>query len=277
MRILRVELFKIFNRRRSYIGFIAILVLLILLVITFYYEGTELFGFITQNLEATFILQGTIVNGNLLAYIALKSLWVHFPILIALVIGDLISGEEESGTLRLILTRPASRISLITAKFISGFIYVISLVVFMAIVSISMGYIVFGPGDLLVLMTKLNIFAQEDVMWRFAMAYLFGALSMCTVAALSIFMSAVMKNTLAAILGTIAILIVLNFASLFNIPIFSWAKPFLFTTYMSSWQSFFDYNTSMALIVKDATVLISYILIFYVATVYYFSRKDILS
>jgi len=277
MRILRVELFKIFNRRRSYIGFIAVLVLIMLVTATFYYEGTELFGFITQNLEATFILQGTIVNGNLLAYIVLKSLWVHFPILIALVIGDLISGEEESGTLRLILTRPVSRTSLVTAKFLSGFIYVISLVAFMALVSIPIGYLVFGPGDLLVLMTKLNIFESDDVLWRFGLAYIFGALSMCTVAAFSIFMSAVMKNTLTAILGTIAIIIVLNFMSLFNVPFLSWTKPILFTTYMSSWQAFFYYHLSISQIVKDAAILISYILIFYSATVYYFNRKDVLS
>jgi len=277
MKILSVELFKIFNRRRSYIGFIAVIALVLLVAATFYYEGTELFGFIIQNLETTFILQGTIVNGNLLAYIVLKSLWVHFPILIALVIGDSISGEEESGTLRLILTRPVSRTSLVTAKFLSGFAYVISLVAFMAIVSISIGYLVFGPGDLLVLLSKLNIFASDDVMWRFGLAYIFGALSMCTVAAFSIFMSAVSKNTLAAILGTIAILIVLNFVSLFNVPILSLAKPLLFTTYMSSWQSFFDYNMSVSQVVKDAAVLISYILIFYGVTVYYFNRKDVLS
>jgi len=248
-----------------------------LLTATFYYEGSELFGFITQNLEETFVLQGTIVNGNLLAYIVLKSLWVHFPILIALVIGDLISGEVESGTLRLILTRPVSRTSLVTAKFISGFVYVLALVAFMAVVSISIGYLVLGTGDLLVLMGKLNIFAADDVLWRFGLAYIFGALSMCTVAAFATFMSAVMKNTLAAILGTITILIVLNFISMFDVPILIWAKPALFTTYMTSWQSFFDYNLSVSYVVKSAAVLISYILIFYFITVYYFNRKDVLS
>ena len=31
----------------------------------------------------------------MIAYIVLKSLWVHFPILVALVTGDLISGEVQ--------------------------------------------------------------------------------------------------------------------------------------------------------------------------------------
>lgn len=276
-RILKIELFKIFNRRRSYIGFLAVIVLVLLVMATFYYEGNELFGFITQNLEETFILQGNIINGYMVAYIVLKSLWVHFPILVALVTGDLISGEEQSGTLRLILTRPVSRFTLVTSKFVSGFIYVISLVAFMAIVSITLGYLIFGTGDLVVLMGKVNIFNADDVMWRLVMAYLFGTLSMCTVAALSIFMSAITKNTVTAILGTIAILIILNFVSMFSVPMLNWIKPLLFTSYMSSWQSFFSYDMSVTQILKDAGLLLTYIFTFYAATTIYFIRKDVLS
>ena len=86
-----------------------------------------------------------------------------------------------------------------------------------------------------------------------------------------------MKNTLSAILGAIAILIVLNFVSVFNVPILSWTKPLLFTTYMQSWQSFFEYNLNMPYVLKSMAVLISYILVFYAATVIYFNRKDVLS
>ena len=75
MRILGVELFKIVNRRRSYIGYIAVIVLIILVTATFYYEGTELFGFITSNLETTCILQGTIVNGSRRYFTRLRELF----------------------------------------------------------------------------------------------------------------------------------------------------------------------------------------------------------
>ena len=50
MRVLQLELFKIFNRRRSYIGFIAVIALVILVMAAFYYEGDELFNFVAQNL-----------------------------------------------------------------------------------------------------------------------------------------------------------------------------------------------------------------------------------
>jgi ABC-2 type transport system permease protein len=277
MSILSIELFKIFNRKRSYIGFVAVLVMVLLVLLAFYYEGKDMFSFITLNLENTFILQGNIVNGNMFAYIVLKSLWVHFPILVALVTGDLVSGEEQSGTLRIVLSRPVSRASLITAKFVSAIIYVSSLVVFMAVLSIGLGYFVFGNGDLLVLMNTVNIFPANDVLWRMVSAYLYGIVSMSTIAALSIFLSAITKNSLAAILGTIAIVIVLTLLSLINIPVLNHLKPLLFTTYSSSWQSFFEFGQSKMEILKDVSVLVLNIFGFYLATVIYFNKKDILS
>ena len=277
MNILFIELYKIYNRKRSYIGFVAVLVLVILVLLGFYYEGEEMFSFITKNLKDSFILQGNILNGNMFAYLVLKSLWVHFPILVALVTGDLISGESQSGTLRLILSRPVSRFEFITAKFLAAIVYVSSLVMFMAVISITLGYLFFGSGDLLIIVNSVNIFNENDVLWRLISAYMFGIISMSTIAALSVFLSAVTGNSLTAILSTIAIVIVLTFVSLFNIPVLNMMKPFLFTSYTSSWQHFFAYDQSTFIILRDIFILLFHIIGFYLLTLLYFKRKDILS
>ncbi len=277
MSVLSIELFKIYRRKRSYIGFLAVLALVMLVFLGFYYEGEEMFGFITKNLENSFILQGNILNGNLFAYLVLKSLWVHFPILVALVTGDLISGEAQSGTLRLILSRPVSRTQLITAKFFAAIIYVSSLVLFMALLSIILGYLFFGTGDLMIILNEVNVFNADDVPWRLVSAYLFGILSMSTIAALSVFLSAVTGNSLAAILGTIALVIVLTFVSLFNIPFLNLIKPFLFTSYTSSWQFFFEYGHQLTLILRDLGILVLHIVLFYAITLFYFRKKDIVT
>ena len=277
MSVLSIELFKIYRRKRSYIGFLAVLALVMLVFLGFYYEGEEMFGFITKNLENSFILQGNILNGNLFAYLVLKSLWVHFPILVALVTGDLISGEAQSGTLRLILSRPVSRTQLITAKFFAAIIYVSSLVLFLALLSIILGYLFFGTGDLMIILNEVNVFNADDVPWRLVSAYLFGILSMSTIAALSVFLSAVTGNSLAAILGTIALVIVLTFVSLFNIPFLNLIKPFLFTSYTSSWQFFFEYGHQLTLILRDLGILVLHIVLFYAITLFYFRKKDIVT
>ena len=276
-RAISIELFKVFNRSRSYIGFLAVIVLIVLLMIVFYSEGETLFGFVSDNLDDTFTIQGDPLNGNLYAYLVLKSLWVHFPILIALVTGDLVSGERQSGTLRLILSRPITRTSLITAKFITGIVYVATLVLFMAVLSLVLGYIAFGQGDLLVIMNKLNIFEADDVLWRFVGSYAFGVLSMATVAALSILMSTVLRSSVAAILGTIAVIIVLNFIGTFSIPVFDAVKPWIFSTYMNSWQDFFTYDLEAAQLMRHAFILLAHIVVFYAISVIYFNKKDITS
>jgi ABC-2 type transport system permease protein len=277
MSILTLELYKIFNRRRSYIGFAAVLAMVLLVLLAFNYEGKEMFAFITKNLGDTFILQGNVMNGYTFAYLVLKSLWVHFPILVALVTGDLVSGEEQSGTLRMVLSRPVNRNTLLTAKFMSAFVYVALLVTLMAVASVGLGYLFFGKGDLLVLIDNVNIIPSDDVMWRFIAAYSYGILSMSTVAALSVFLSASTANSIAAILCTIAIVIVLTLLTLFNIPAINVLKPFLFTNYTSSWQDLFVYQSVYTSVIWDAVILIIYILIFYFVTMVYFQRKDILS
>ena len=277
MNILSNELYKIFNRKRSYIGFVAVLAIVFLVLLAFKYEGREIFSFLTKNFEQQFILKGNILNGNMFAYLILKSLWVHFPILIALVTGDLISGEEQSGTIRLILSRPVGRVQFITAKFVAAFIYVISLVLFMAVVSLCLGYLTFGTGDLLVLMNTVNVFPADEVLQKFVGAYMFGIVSMMTIASLSIFLSATTGNSLAAILSTIALVIVLTFVSVFNVPGLNFFKPFLFTSYTSSWQGFFEYNLSPVELLWDVAVLLIYMAGFYLATLFYFKQKDIVS
>jgi ABC-2 type transport system permease protein len=199
------------------------------------------------------------------------------PLLIVIVTGDLLAGEANAGTFRVVLTRPVSRNQLVTAKFSAGIIYAFITVLSLAILSIGLGILIFGKGDLIVLLGKLNIFPKDDVLWRFAMAYLFGFLSMTTVASLSIFLSGMSNNSLGPILSTMAIIIIFTLISSLDISLFNIIKPFLFTTYLNTWQSFFSFDINRSEIIKNALVLIGHVVLFYGMTMIYFNRKDILT
>ena len=80
-----------------------------------------------QSFSDSFDIEGNLMNGYLMAYIILQLLLVHVPLLIALVAGDMFSGEAAQGTLRVILTKPLSRAKLILAKFTATSIYTIAL------------------------------------------------------------------------------------------------------------------------------------------------------
>ncbi len=276
-RITRIELYKVFTRKRSYIGFAAILIIVLITLGAIAWEGKDVFDFLTQNLTQSFYLQGNLVNGYMESYLVLNFLWVHIPLLIVIVTGDLLSGEANAGTLRVVLTRPVSRVRLVTAKFNAGMIYSFTLVIFLAVISIGSGILLLGRGDLIVLMDTLNIFPSHDVLWRFLMAYLFGLLSMTTIASLSLLLSAMSNNSLGPILSTMAVIIVFTLISSLDIRVFDLIKPYLFTSYLDTWQMFFSFNIDRAEVIKNGAVLLGHTGLFYGLTVFCFSRKDILT
>jgi len=202
---------------------------------------------------------------------------VHIPLLIVIVTGDLLAGEAHGGTFRVLLTRPVSRPGLITAKFIAAILYTFLIVLFLAVLSLGLGIAFFGKGDLLVVMGAVNIIPADDALWRFIAAFGFGFLSMATVAALSIFLSAMASNSLGPILSTMAIVMIFTLMSTLNLGFFKAVEPYLFTTYLVAWQDLFYFDIDYNKVLADAAILTGHIVLFYSLTVIYFKRKDILT
>jgi len=275
--LVKIELYKIFTKPRTYIGFGAVFLIVIAIQLGFYYEGEDLLDFVIQNLKESFIFEGKLINAYTVSYVVLNTLWIHVPILIALVAGDLIAGEANSGTFRLILTRPVSRVKLLLAKFFAGFTYTYMVIILMIILSVGLGSLLFGPGDLLLLKGTVNIFSAEDALWRFGLAYAYGILSMTVVASLAFMLSAFAENSIGPIIGTVAIIIGLTIISTLGFSLLKPVIPYLFTTYLPSWQLFFEYELDTAKIMRAVVTDFVYIILFLGITIYYFRKKDILS
>lgn len=275
--LIQIELYKVFKRTRSYIGFIAIIIITLVAQVAMLWEGKEMHSFLTKNLTDAFYMQGNLLNGYLMTYIVLNFLWVHVPLLIVIVTGDLFSGEAHGGTFRLILSRPVSRFQLVTAKFLAALTYTFILMVIFAIVSLGFGILLFGKGDLMVIFNTINIIPENDIMWRFLLAFSYGFLGMVTVAALSLLLSSLTNNSLGPILSTMAIIILFTLITSFDFSIFKIIKPFIFTNYLDSWQLLFTLEVNVAHLIKDAVILLFHILVFYTITLVYFNKKDILT
>jgi ABC-2 type transport system permease protein len=277
LQLTTIELYKIFARRRSYIAFIAICIIVVITKLAVLYEGQEMLDFLTRDLAESFLFQGNLVNGYMVCYLVLNFLWVHVPLLIVIVTGDLLAGEANAGTFRILLTRPVNRISLVTAKYIAAVVYTLVIVVFLGVFSMALGLLIFGKGDLMVFLGGVNIFPETDILWRFAAAYGFGFLSMGTIAALSLLLSSMSNNSLGPILTTMAIIIICTMISTLDLEVFRAIKPFILTTYLDTWQLFFYFDINTEEVFTAAVILLLHILIFYAVTAYYFNRKDILS
>lgn len=276
--LINIELAKIFRKWRTYIGFIAIAILVPIIQIAMLVEGERSINFMTRNLQQSFVFVGNLLNGYLISYVILNALVIHIPFLITLVAGDLLAGEATAGTYRILVTRPVSRFNIVLSKFLAGLIYTNLLVLFLAIISLGIGIIVFGVGELIVIKNmSILILAREDVLWRFIMAYGFATLSMTVVLALAFLFSSLVENAIGPIVSTMAIIIVFVIISALNIEFFRSLRPFLFTNYMQSWRSFFESPIDINDVIKSSSVLIGHIVVFFGAAFYIFRRKDILS
>ena len=276
--LVKIELLKIFRKWRTYIGFIAIGILVPLLHLAMYLEGEESINFVTRGLRDSFVLVGNLLNGYWISYIILNALTIHIPFLITLVAGDLLAGEATAGTYRLLVTRPVSRMQIVTSKFLSGLIYTGSLILFLAFMSLVIGLIIFGSGELIVAGNQaIIIFEKSDILWRFALAYGFAILSMMVVASLAIFFSSLVENAIGPIVATMAVIIIFIILSAFDVEILRELKPYLFTSYMMNWRDFFDDPMNYSEILKSVFVLAGHIVVFFSATSFIFNKKDILS
>lgn len=276
--LIKIELYKIFSKWRTYIGFIAIAALIPLIEVAMLLEKDRTFDWISRSMGQSFIFVGNFLNTYFVSYLILNSIAIHIPFLITLVAGDLLAGEATAGTYRMLLTRPVSRFKVVTSKFVAGLIYANMLVLWLSVISMGLGYLLFGTGELIVSKSsQIIIFERADVFWRFILAYGYAALCMSVVASLAFFFSSLVENAIGPIISTMAIIIVFLIISTIDIDFFRNIQPFLFTNYMLKWQAFFDMPIDTGEIAKAVSVLAGHIVVLYSATLFIFKRKDILT
>ncbi|MCH7972440.1 MAG: ABC transporter permease subunit [Bacteroidetes bacterium] len=275
--LINIELFKIFKKWRTYIGFIAVALLVLVIQLAISISGRDATSGLTGQLSDSFIMVGNLLNGYFVSYMILNSIIVNVPFLIVLVAGDMLAGEATAGTYRILLTRPVSRFQVVLSKFLTSIIYSYMLIFWLAILSFVLGIILFGTGELIVLQNGLIIFAKDDIIWRFILAYFMAGLSMCTVAALAFFFSSLVENAIGPIITAMAIIIVFAIISAIPIDFFQTIKPYLFTNYLFSWRLFFDDSLNYVEIIKSLSVLLGHILVLFGITAYIFEKKDILT
>ena len=102
------EIIKIALKPRSYLGLAAITVLVGVIQFALKADGMSIISFVTASFEQTLTFEGNVLNGNLVAFIILQMLLIQIPLLVALVTGDLVSGEAAMGTIRMLATKPIS-------------------------------------------------------------------------------------------------------------------------------------------------------------------------
>ncbi|MBA3420232.1 MAG: ABC transporter permease [Geodermatophilaceae bacterium] len=180
-------------------------------------------------------LSAVLSDGTLFPLAALAIILPLFlPIAVAVIAGDSVAGEAQSGTLRYLLVRPVGRTRLLVAKLISVIAFVLLAVVIVAVTAYVVGSLLLGDQPLAASVSGTTL-TPEQVAVRTALAIGYITLSMLGVAAIALFLSTITDSPLAAALGALAFLIASSL--LLTLDAAEALQPYLPTRY---WLSFVD-------------------------------------
>jgi len=273
--LIKIETYKLFSSPRTYITFTIAILLMLVINLGLYSDGEELFGFFLQSISEYFYIEGNLINGYLIAYLSLNTLWVNIPILIIIVTAHIFSGEFEMGTIRLLLTQPITRSSLLIAKIISMVIYNFTFMLVLSLSALIPSILLFGTGDVIVFIDGIQFIQEATFLKRFFYTILFSTLSMVAFSSMTMYFALSFKNTLTAILLALGILILLTLLQTFVFGIFSSWQPYLFTYHISKWQLFFVNEIPLKSILNSVYYLITMSVVFMIASLVKFNKMNI--
>jgi len=125
---LRNELWKLFAKKRTYIGFLMFLLAQNVIILVFRFTNGPRVSMM-RTLEGNGYLAQEFISALTVAtFMLLPIAYMLLPLYVSLVGGDLVAKEAEDGTLRMILSRPISRLRLLLLKWLAGAIFSLFLV-----------------------------------------------------------------------------------------------------------------------------------------------------
>lgn len=253
---LRNELWKLFGKKRTYIGFGAFLLaqaaMLCAFKFTRWHEDME--RLLTNNgyLPTEFISVLTVSVIMLMPQIIML-----MPLYASLVGGDFVAKEYEDGTLRMILSRPISRLRLLLVKWIAGVIFATTLVVVLGLLALGFaslvfpwkGMFVFVPGQ------AFSVFPLGEGLGRFAFAHLFLAVNASAVLSIAFMFSCFNMKPAAATIVALSYLFV-NLV-MEGIPFFNRFDNWFITHHFRCWLLVLQDPIPWARIVQSEFILVA--------------------
>lgn len=265
-RFLRSELLMVFRRRRNLailvvLGMVPILIAVAVKLSDHRERGDSIFGGITD-------------NGLFAALAALLVVIPLFlPLGVAVVAGDAIAGEANTGTLRYLLAVPVGRTRLLAVKFGGILAWCAASVAVVAAIGVIAGAILFPSGELTLLSGRTVSYAAGG--YRLLLVCGYVVASMAMVGALGLFVSTMTEVPVAAMAATLTLTIVSEVLD--AVPQLHSLHPWLPTHYWLTWVDLLRDPMATGAIGHGLLVSGAYILIFLSLAWARFTGKDVTS
>ena len=274
--LIQNEAKKTLHKKRTYISFILLTILIPFIVAAIDDGGKTLELKIYGQLADSFLFYGSVINGYLSTYIIIAILISHMPFLSTIVASEIVSGEYSKGTFRMYLTRPVSRNKILMSKLIIVLLYTTIMMFFFFAYTLFISYLWLGGGDLAVFHNGLLLLAEDDVIWRFALAFILSNSVMLSVSCLCFLISTISRNSVTPIIITISIVFIGTAVAFIPIPIFEQVNPFLFTGYIDIFLTAFHDPLPLNKYYNLFFITSFWSLLFIIISFKSFKNKDIL-
>src|SRR5688572_16239368 len=254
---LRGELWKLFGKKRTYIGFT--IILLTQLVVTVVFKYTRASANMMRTLESNGYLAEQFLSGLTVATVMLFPIaYVLMPLYVALVGGDLVAKEAEDGTLRMILSRPISRIRLLLVKWIAGSIFAAVLVLSLGIIALGFARLYFawkGMFVFAVIPSTFSLFTPDEGLALYAFSHLFMIMNAVTLLSVTFMFSCFNMKPAAATILALSFL----FANMVieHIPFFQQYRIWFLTYHLECWFWVFQQPAPWAQVLQSVIILLA--------------------
>ena len=257
----RFESIKLLRSRRPLVALAALMLFITLMLMGFYtYADNETGG--RAEFRYTFE-SSSYFNGLLFALYAFYfAVLIVLPIFAAAEGGAQLTSESAGGTIQLLLARPISRSRIFATKLGTAFIYLAILAGVFLAMTLLVGLVAVGWGDLhiypgvLQMTAKPQYLSQNQALRAFFLAWPAAGVALMPALAMSFMVSVWVKNSINAVAASVAIYLVLYVIS--EIHFFIELRPYLFTTYVGYWRGLFREQVIWSNLLQDGAKLLAF-------------------
>jgi len=273
---LRNELWKLFGKKRTYIGFGAFLLAQNAMLLTFRF--THWRSDLERMLAGNGYLAQEYVSALTVAVIMLiPQVVLLMPLYVALVGGDLVAKEVEDGTLRMILSRPISRFRLLLAKWVAGVIFSAALVLVLGGTALGFARMWFPWKSMFVFVPGMvfSVLSPEEGFRLYLWSHLFMTLNASVILGIAFMYSCFNMKPAAATILALSLLFV-NLV-MEGIPFFERYHEYLLTYHFRCWHNVYAQPIPWAQMWQSLCVLLAANLTTFLIGAAAFQARDIKS
>lgn len=276
LRQLHNELWKLFGKKRTYIGFAMFLLAQNAIILMFRFTNAtrpmkrllEGNGYFAQDFVSTLTISTVMI-----ILVALTLL----PLYVALVGGDLVAKEAEDGTLRMILARPVSRTRLLLLKWLAGVVF--SIVLVLALGAFGLGFTrIWFPGGRMFVFIPGEIFSVFDPatgLTRYVEAHLLMVTKAVTVFTLAFMLSCFNMKPAAATILALSFFLISRILE--DIPYFKEYQQWFVTYHLNIWRWVFAERIPWWQMMQSLFILLGFNVTFLTIGATVFHVRDIKS